>query len=109
MSLLCIMSIILNCLAFSSHEVFFNSIRWLNVLTSVIAFFFFLLKLNTMELFLKSIQSHKQSHWVGACHPIIDSVIYEFPPLWHTEMLSPEPLLSNLNRRDKSATMFCIQ
>lgn len=40
MSLLRIMSIILNCLAFSSHEVFFNSIRWLNVLTSVIAFFF---------------------------------------------------------------------
>lgn len=59
--------------------------------------------------FLQSIQSHKQSHRAGACHPIIDSVIYEFPFYGTTEMLSPEPLLSNLNRGDKSATVFCIQ
>lgn len=56
----------------------------------------------------ESIQSHKQSHPAGACHPIIDSVIYEFPLYGTTEMFSPEPLLSNLNRGDKSATVFCI-
>lgn len=80
------------------------------MLTCIITAFFFPPEAyNNVSISAESTQSHKQSHWAGACHPIIDSVIYEFPLHGITEMLSPEPLLSNLNCDDKSASVFCIQ
>lgn len=87
-----------------------KSIRSLNVLNGVIISFSFPSEARDNEsISADSIQSHKQSHRAGACHPIIDFVIYEFPLYGTPEMLSPEPLLSNLNHEDKSATVFCIQ
>lgn len=59
---------------------FFNSIKWLKVLTSVLSFFFFPPEAHDNGIIsAECIQSHKESHQAGACHPIIDSVIYEFP------------------------------
>lgn len=57
----------------------FNNIGWLKVLTRVLSFFFPPEVHDNGIISAESIQSHKQSHQAGACHPIIDSVIYEFP------------------------------
>lgn len=48
-------------------------------------FFFFPWSSWQRSISAESIQSHKQSHRAGACHPIIDSVIYEFPFYGTTE------------------------
>lgn len=90
------------------YEVDFLQTNWLNLLISVLAIFPSESDDNG-SVSAESIQSHKQSHWAAACHPIIDSVIYEFSLYGTTEMLSPEPLWSNLNCEDKSASIFHIQ